>query len=77
MWFFDLFDKKKQEARRRKNVERTATQLLDVTLDKDELWLCYAGELIAPMSILTDKSDINECMALVSVMRKLYVDRHL
>ena len=77
MWFFDLFDKEKQEARRRKNVERTATQLFDVTLDKDELWLCYSGELIAPMSILTDKSDINECMALVSVMRKLYVDRHL
>lgn len=77
MWFFDLFDNEKREASRRKNVERTATQLFDVTLDNDELWLCYAGELIAPMSILTDKSDINECMALVSVMRKLYVDRHL
>ena len=77
MWFFDLFDNEKREASRRKNVERTATQLFDVTLNNDELWLCYAGELIAPMSILTDKSDINECMALVSVMRKLYVDRHL
>ena len=77
MWFFDLFDNEKREARRRKNIERTATQLFDVTLDNDELWLCYAGELIAPMSILTDKSDIIECMALVSVMRKLYVERHL
>ena len=77
MWFFDLFDNEKREARRRENIERTATELFDVTLDNDELWLCYAGELIAPMSILTDKSDINECMALVSVMRKLYVDRHL
>ena len=77
MWFFDLFDNEKREARRRKNIERTATELFDVTLDKDELWLCYTGELIAPMSILTDKSDINECMAIVSVMRKLYVDRHL
>ena len=76
MWFFDLF-KEKQEARRRKNIEIAAKELFDVTLDKGELWLCYAGELIAPMSILTDKSDISECMALVSAMRKLYVERHL
>lgn len=77
MWFFDLFNKEKQEARRRKNVEIAATQLFDVTLNNDALWLCYNGQLIAPMSVLINSTDINECMALISLMRKLYVDRHL
>lgn len=77
MWFFDLFDKEKRKEAREKSINETAKVLFDVTLEDDSLWLCYNGQLVAPMSMLTDKNDINECMALVSAMRKLYVERHL
>lgn len=77
MWLFDLFDKKKNEERRKKNIERTAVELFDVTIEKDEFWLCYAGESIVPMSILVESNKVSEYSALVSVIRKYYVERHL
>lgn len=74
----DLFNKEKRRQARENAVKETAKVLYNVTLWQDgELWLCFNGELIAPMSMLTNSTDIHECMALVSVMRELYVKRHL
>jgi hypothetical protein len=77
MGLFDLFNKEKRKEKREKALLETAKSLFDVTFEEDALWLCYNGQLIAPMSMLTDKNDINECMALVSLMRQLYVKRNL
>jgi len=77
MGLFDLFNKEKRKEAREKSLSETAKSVLDVTFEEDALWLCYNGHLVAPMSMLTDKNDINECMALVSLMRQLYVKRHL
>jgi hypothetical protein len=74
---FDLFNKEKRKEKREKALLETAKSLFDVTFEEDALWLCCNGQLIAPMSMLTNSTDINECMALVSVMRQLYVKRHL
>lgn len=74
---FDLFNKEKRKEKREKALLETAKSLLDVTFEEDALWLCYNGQLVAPMSMLTNSTDINECMELVSVMRQLYVKRHL
>ena len=74
---FDLFNKKKRKEKREKALLETAKSLLDVTFEEDALWLCYNGQLVTPMSMLTNSTDINECMELVSVMRQLYVKRHL
>ena len=74
---FDLFNKEKRKEAREKVLSETAKSLFDVTFEDDSLWLCYNGQLIAPMSVLINSTDINECMALISVMRKLYVERHL
>ena len=75
MWFFDLFDKEKRKEAREKSINETAKVLFDVTLEDDSLWLCYNGQLVAPMSMLTDKED--EGTAFVSVLRELYVKRNL
>ena len=77
MWLFDLFNNKKSEERRKKNIERTALELFNVTLENDEFWLCHAGEPIAPMSILVVSNNVSDYSALVSVIRKYYVERHL
>lgn len=77
MWLFDLFNKEKNEERRKKNIERTAVELFNVTLEKDEFWLCHAGEPIVPMSILVESNKVSEYSALVEVIRKHYVERHL
>ena len=77
MGLFDLFNKEKRKEKREKALLETAKSLLDVTFEEDALWLCYNGQLVAPMSMLTNSTDINECMELVSVMRQLYVKRHL
>lgn len=77
MWLFDLFNKEKNEERRKKNIERTAEELFNVTLEKDEFWLCHAGEPIAPMSILMKSNNVSDYSALVSVIRKYYVERYL
>lgn len=78
MGIFDLFNKEKRRQARENAVKEAANVLYNVTLGQDgELWLCFNGELIAPMSMLTLKSDVSECVALVSVMRELYVKRHL
>ncbi len=78
MGLFDFFSKEKRRQARENVVKENAKVLYNVTLWQDgELWLCFNGELIAPMSMLTLKSDVSECVALVSVMRELYVKRHL
>ena len=77
MWLLDLFDKEKREERRKKYLEQCAETLFDVTFSEKQLWLCYNGQKIAPMSMLTEKTDVNECAALVSVIRQLYVKRNL
>ena len=77
MWLFDLFNKEKNEERRKKNIERTAVELFNVTLEKDEFWLCYDGEPIVPMCILVESNEVSEYSALVSEIRKHYVERHL
>lgn len=78
MWFLDLFNKEKRRQARENAIKETAKVLYNVTLEQDgELWLCFNGELIAPMSMLTLKADVSECVALVSVMRELYVKRNL
>lgn len=77
MWLFDLFNKEKNEERRKENIERTAVELFNVALEKDEFWFCYAGEPIVPMSILVESNKVSEYSALVSVIRKYYVERHL
>lgn len=74
---FDLFNREKRKEIREKALLETAKSLFDVTFEEDALWLCYNGQLVAPMSMLTNSTDINECMELVSVMRQLYVKRHL
>ena len=74
---FDFFSKEKRKEAREKSINETAKVLFDVTFEDDALWLCYDGQLIAPMSMLTNSTDIHECMALVSAMRQLYVKRHL
>jgi hypothetical protein len=74
---FDLFNKEKRKEAREKSINETAKVLFDVTIEDDSLWLCYNGQMVAPMSMLTNSTDINECMELVSVMRQLYVKRHL
>lgn len=73
----DLFNKEKRKEAREKALLEASKSLFDVTCEEDSLWLCYNGQLIAPMSMLTNSTDINECMALVSVMRQLYVKRNL
>ena len=78
MGLFDLFNKEKRRQARENAIKETAKVLYNVTLEQDgELWLCFNGELIAPMSMLTLKEDVSECVALVSVMRELYVKRNL
>lgn len=77
MWLKELFDTEKQNESRRRRLEEMAENIYDVTLHGEQMWLCYKGELIAPMSILTEKTDVHECMALIVVMRKLYVERNL
>ena len=73
-----MFNKEKRRQARENAIKELAKELYNVTLEQGgELWLCYNGHKIAPMSILTEKTDVNECMALVSVMRELYVKRHL
>ena len=74
---FDLFNKEKRKEARQKALLETAKSLFDVTFEEDVLWLCHNGQLVAPMSMLTNSTDIHECMALVSAMRQLYVKRHL
>lgn len=74
---FGLFNKEKRKEAREMALLETAKSLFDVTFEEDALWLCYNGQLVAPMSMLTNSTDINECMELVSVMRQLYVKRHL
>jgi hypothetical protein len=74
---FDLFNKEKRKEAREKSINETAKVLFDVTIEDDSLWLCYNGQMVAPMSMLTNSTDINEYMKLVSVMRQLYVKRHL
>lgn len=75
MGIFDLFNKEKRRQTRENSIRETARSLYDVTLNSDgQLWFCFNGELIAPMSMLTDKG---EGTALVSVMRELYVKRNL
>lgn len=74
---FGLFNKEKRKEAREMALLETAKSLFDVTFEEDALWLCYNGHLVAPMSMLTNSTDINECMALISLMRRLYVERHL
>lgn len=75
MWFERLFDKEKKKELKKKRLEKEAEEIFDVTLHKDSLWMCYRGELVVPMTILTDKTDAHEYAALISVIRKLYVER--
>lgn len=77
MGLFDFFNKEKRIQARENAVKETAKSLFDVTFEEDALWLCYNGQLVAPISMLTNSTDINECMEFVSVMRQLYVKRHL
>ena len=77
MWLKDLFDKEKQRESRKRRLEEIAEEVFDVTLHDEQLWLCHNGDLIAPMSILTETTDVSEHSALVSTMRKLYVERNL
>lgn len=77
MKIIDYFRKENREERNRERLKSRAEELFDVTLYESDLWLCYRGELIAPMSILTEKTDVSECMSLVSVMRTLYIERNL
>lgn len=77
MELFNIFNKESIREHKKKQLEQRAETLFDVTLSKNQLWLCYNGNLIAPMSMLTDKDDVNECAALVSTIRQLYVDNNL
>lgn len=76
MGIFDLINEEKRRQARENSLRKTAQMLYNVTLNGDgQLWFCYNGELIAPMSMLTDKED--EGTAFVSVLRELYVKRNL
>ena len=76
MGIFDLFNEEKRRQARENSLRETAQMLYNVTLNDDgQLWFCFNGELIAPMSMLTDKE--GEGTAFVSVLRELYVKRHL
>lgn len=76
MGIFDLFNKEKRRQARENSIRETAKVLYNITLNGDgQLWFCFNGELVAPMSMLTDKE--GEGTALVSVLRELYVKRNL
>lgn len=72
-----FFNKEIRKERRKKALEERADMLFDVTLVDNQFWFCYGGSLVAPMNMLTDKTDINHYSAIISMIRELYVKRNM
>lgn len=73
MWLSNLFDKEKRHERRKKYIEEIAMDIFDVSVYNNQLWLCYRGELVAPISMLTKEDGVT----VVSALRNLYIERNL
>lgn len=72
-----LFNKELRRENKKKRLEYAAERIVDVTYVDGELWLVFNAMMVAPLTTITGKPDINECMDVVAKIREIYILRNL
>lgn len=69
-----IFDKLRK--RHNNSKVKEAETLYQVTEFNQQLWLTHNGSLVAPFNLITKENTTAEITALVTMIRKLYVERN-
>lgn len=71
-----FLSKEAKKEKRKRRLERQAEEMFDVKYT-DKMWLTCNGIPVVPFCILVKNDNISECSALISTIRKLYVESNL
>ena len=72
-----LFNKEIRRENKKKRLEYAAERVIDVTYVDGELWLVFNAMMVAPLTTITGKPDVNESMDVVAKIREIYILRNL
>lgn len=72
-----LFNKELRRENKKKRLKYAAERIIDVTYVDGELWLVFNAMMVAPLTTITGKPDVNECMDVVAKIREIYILRNL